>query len=243
MKNNKAIYEKIMRNISVEIKRILNEDIQSFDVTDYQEDNYIDHQTTRDIIKPKDMDEENEFFEKTEPSGDSIKRAKLLENKIQQIFQPLLEVKIPWKCLDVNHHIFYLKGYFFAVSSTFKDKIISDTWDSAVINFNYDISNDEFSLTMDTENLAKLIEFCDLYNNYIDFYFRGYEDYYNAFQFYVQDTLHFTTEVENEFIYTGNGYVPEYGINMNNIDNIFKKLCNIFKEFVDFIPIYIRKFK
>lgn len=38
MRNNKRIYQKVMRNISNEIKRILDENIQNFDVTDYSDD-------------------------------------------------------------------------------------------------------------------------------------------------------------------------------------------------------------
>lgn len=46
--NNRVLYEKIMRNVAKEIKRILNEDIQHFDVTDYDDDDI--------IIDNKDID-------------------------------------------------------------------------------------------------------------------------------------------------------------------------------------------
>lgn len=47
--NNRVLYEKIMRNVSKEIKRILNEDVQHFDVTDYDDDDDI-------IVDNKDID-------------------------------------------------------------------------------------------------------------------------------------------------------------------------------------------
>lgn len=239
---NNHLYKKIIYSISKEIKRILNEDIQNFNIADYQEDSDIfDHETVANITKPKDIEEEEEFFKMTEPSENSLQLAKQMKNKIESIFRPLSEIIIPDKCLEANHYLFYLKGYFFAVSSTFKNNIIGNSWNCAVIDFNYEIAYNEFILVMDVDNLAKLIEFCNIYNNYIDFCFKGYEDYYNQFQFYVQDKLHFTTEVENEFIYAGNGYISDNEINY--MDNIFEKICDIFKEFVNFIPIYINKFK
>ena len=45
-KNNKILYERIMRNISRQIKHILNEQYEEFDVTEYNdnEENIIDNQ-------------------------------------------------------------------------------------------------------------------------------------------------------------------------------------------------------
>ena len=50
--NNKYLYEKIMRNISKQIKHILNEDIQNFDVTDYEEDedSVLDQQEVSELL-------------------------------------------------------------------------------------------------------------------------------------------------------------------------------------------------
>lgn len=54
-KDNKILYEKIMRNISEKLKYILNEDIQKFDVSEYDEepDDLIDHQTIKSVTKAK----------------------------------------------------------------------------------------------------------------------------------------------------------------------------------------------
>ena len=49
--NNKGLYNKIMCSVSKEVKHILNEDIQKFDVVDYEddEDNIITHETVDNI--------------------------------------------------------------------------------------------------------------------------------------------------------------------------------------------------
>lgn len=49
--NNKQLYEKIMRNISKQVKNALNEDIQKFDTSDYQEndDDIINNQDIENI--------------------------------------------------------------------------------------------------------------------------------------------------------------------------------------------------
>lgn len=41
--NKKRLYEKIIYNIDKQVKRILNEDIQNFDVMDYEDT--IEHQS------------------------------------------------------------------------------------------------------------------------------------------------------------------------------------------------------
>ena len=38
IKHNRILYEQIIKTISKQVKRILNEDIQRFDTSDYQED-------------------------------------------------------------------------------------------------------------------------------------------------------------------------------------------------------------
>lgn len=53
---NKILYEKVMRNVSREIKRVLNEDIQKFDVTEYDDPEFVDHQNVREITKTKNVD-------------------------------------------------------------------------------------------------------------------------------------------------------------------------------------------
>ena len=51
-RNNKVLYEKIMRNVSREVRRILNEEVQCFDTSDYDEDpdNIIDDHVIDDVI-------------------------------------------------------------------------------------------------------------------------------------------------------------------------------------------------
>lgn len=47
---NRYLYYQIMRNISNSVKRILNEDIQNFDVTDYRDDDIVDHDTIKSTL-------------------------------------------------------------------------------------------------------------------------------------------------------------------------------------------------
>lgn len=239
--SNKTLYNKLINNISKEVKRILNEDIQDFNVVDYQDDNQnlIDHDSIDATLirKPKNIDEENRFFEKIEPSETALEKAEKMVKKMEIIFNPLKKIKISEKCLYHNKWIFYLKGYFFIISN-FKDKEVDQSWDCSVINFSYDISNDKFEFVMNSYNLAKLIEFCNLYKNPVDFYFKGYEDYFNVFQTHLQNTLK-SIEIDNEYIFVGDGFSSEKFINC--IDKVFEKTCFIFEEFVRFVPNYVRK--
>ena len=59
-RDNKTLYEKIMRNISKNLKHILDENIQRFDVTDYQDDEIMDNQivdNTLYTVKPETLKE------------------------------------------------------------------------------------------------------------------------------------------------------------------------------------------
>lgn len=52
-RNNKTLYEKIMRGISEQIKYTLNEAAEQFNVIDYQDDDIVDYSMTKDILKGK----------------------------------------------------------------------------------------------------------------------------------------------------------------------------------------------
>ena len=54
--NNKYLYNIIMRNVSKEVKWALNEGIQQFDVTEYDEPESVVFQDVRDITKTKNVD-------------------------------------------------------------------------------------------------------------------------------------------------------------------------------------------
>ena len=49
----KQLYEQIIKNISREVKYILNEDIQKFDVTDYADNDILDYNTINNITNTK----------------------------------------------------------------------------------------------------------------------------------------------------------------------------------------------
>lgn len=55
-RNNRYLYESIMRSVSKQVKRTLNEDIQQFDTTEYNESESVDFQDIRDITKTKNAD-------------------------------------------------------------------------------------------------------------------------------------------------------------------------------------------
>ena len=54
--NNKYLYNIIMRNVSKEVKRALNEGIQQFDVTEYDEPESVVFQDVRNITKIENID-------------------------------------------------------------------------------------------------------------------------------------------------------------------------------------------
>ena len=62
-KDNKILYERIMHNISPKIKYILHEDIQKFDVSEYDEtpDDLVDHQTIKSVTKAKKKKDPNTY--------------------------------------------------------------------------------------------------------------------------------------------------------------------------------------
>ena len=61
MNNKKQLYDDIMHNISYQLKYILNEEIQNFDVTEYDDENHdiISHQDIAEISYdcPKTIEE------------------------------------------------------------------------------------------------------------------------------------------------------------------------------------------
>ena len=58
MKTHNQLYNKIINNIAKGIKETLNEDIQNFDVTQYEDDSMIDHQTINDALFPVKSNED-----------------------------------------------------------------------------------------------------------------------------------------------------------------------------------------
>lgn len=58
MKNHRQFYNKIINNIAKGVKETLTENIQNFDVTQYEDDSIIDHQTINDALFPVKSNED-----------------------------------------------------------------------------------------------------------------------------------------------------------------------------------------
>ena len=133
-----------MFNISREIKHILNEDIQRFNVGDYKEedDDLVDSDTIELINKkPKSLDEEEEFFEKTNASKKSLGLAKKFAKRIENCLNPLMSLKLSKKCLNYNAGNFYLYGSFLIISN-FEEEHIEESFEYAQIKFDYNFRMD-----------------------------------------------------------------------------------------------------
>ena len=116
MRNNKRIYQKIMRNISKQIKHILDENIQNFDITDYSDDE-------TDII---DRHELNKYVYKYFPKNKAELKS-IIEQRIEENHEcPYL--------LDICTTDITDMSRLFEDCNTIK-KLDLDTWDTSnVVN-------------------------------------------------------------------------------------------------------------
>ena len=218
-------------------RKKVTESIYNFNIEDYQEDDtdIIDQDTISYIAKPKNIDEENYFFKITKPSNESLNYAQEFTETIKSILGPLKDIKISKQCLWFNRNSFYLYGTF-SIRSIFG--YFQEAYEYAIIDYNYDILNDKFTLNIDTEELAKMIEYCNLYGNKLTFRFSGQNQYYYKFQhtFHADDTI-----LDGELIY------PVYNNSKTKvnpeiqIEKIFKWIYKMYKAFASFIPEYITR--
>lgn len=241
--NNKKLYNQIMFNISREIKHILNEDIQRFNVDDYEEDDsdLIDSDTIELINKkPKSLEEEEEFFIKTKVSEESLDLAKKFAKRIENCLNPLMPLKLSEKCLNYNDGDFYLYGSFLIISN-FEEEHIEESFEYAQIDFAYNFKMDQFELTIDIEKLAKMIEFCSLYKNRLSFHFTGHKNYYEEFQIYIKRQKIKGVFTQDIFIFPsiGDYDAPKF---VNQTNKIFKKIELICEKFVLFVPKYLKEY-
>lgn len=116
MRNNKRIYQKIMRNISKQIKHILDENIQNFDITDYSDDE-------TDII---DRHELNKYVYKYFPKNKAELKS-IIEQRIEENHEcPYLLDICTTDIIDMSR--------LFEDCNTIK-KLDLDTWDTSnVVN-------------------------------------------------------------------------------------------------------------
>ena len=242
-KNNQILYNKIMDNISYSIKDILSENIENFDVTDYQEniEDIVNHNDIRNIVikTPKNLEEEMDFFEKLEPSPESLKIIKSFIRKIQKILSPLKDKRNLKKVLPYFDKIlegddFYLTADFMVISNFVQD-YVADAYmypDEPYIQFEQDLFNkNNFTFKSGIKDLAKMIEFCDLYKNPLNasIYIRG-SRLYNAFKPTIKTK---GASSDPQYIWPLNNiYLQPY---TNTTEVLFEHICSIYKEFVEFI--------
>lgn len=241
------LYEKIMYNISREVKRALNEDVQNFDVADYQENevDIIDQDTIQNITFTKLGNKQNEeqAFKKIVPSEKSLKMAKAFENKIKKCLMPLMPLKLSKECLKYNNDSFYLYGEF-TIISNYEEGFIDAAYIYAYINFNYNINKNQFELNINTKELAEMIEFCDIYKNRLSFQFTGHDHYYYKFGaniktpgIIIEDIFIFLNAINDYNIYDVKK--PKKFVNQTN--KILNKILRVYNEFVEFVPKYLKE--
>lgn len=243
---NKQLYEKIISNISMQVKRSLDENIQKFDVTDYEEnDNDIINQDTIDSIlnkRPKSLAQEEQFFLKTEPSKESKQIAKNFVTRIRNCLKPLMKIELSEECLDTNKYCFDLNVRFVIVSN-YETQFIGESFEYTNIKFEYNTDRRCFILKANINKLAKMIEFCAKYKNKLDGSFFGIEDYFDEFQYYIQTSNVLIPDIliEMEFIHPNGGNVCSGDKFLNITDITFDKIALIYKEFAEFVPYYLKQ--
>lgn len=243
--------EKIMKMISKQGKKSLNEYTQNFDVTDYEDDenNLIDPDSIVEVIgKPKNYKEENIVFDKIIPSVESKEIVNQFINRLTDILNPLINTVVPDKVLKKNNGELQLQGAF-SIISNFEDIYISEGFEYVSIYFNHYL-NKKLELCISQSSiyrLAKMIEFCTLYNNELTFKFKYNDTYYHS-DYYTK----FINTVKNkkmgdiyeQRIYPKGFMEDDYksGKNGNQINETFDWICEIYELFKKCYYIYLKEF-
>lgn len=237
-RNNKVLYKKIMNNISQSIKKILLENRDNFDITDYEdtENDIVDYGDIKRLLikKPKNLEEEFKLFRAIVPSQESISITDKFVKKLKNILNPLENKNIRNDIL--NYFNENLQGYNFEIivefsieSNFIQENVVYKYTDiSFVYNFN-DLDNFVFKCNIDI--LAQMIEFCYLYKNPINacIYINGYIMHKKFRKKIMAQNIY----SDPMYIYPlGQGPLPKYS---NNVYILFENIFNIYQEFVDFI--------
>lgn len=239
--NDIQLYKKIIRNISKEVKRILNEDIQKFDVTGYPDEDIINNQDVSYLIDPKTLKEEEALFIHTEPSDQSREKAehflKSMKYVIDHLNNSLINMPIPKECLKANKDNYELYGCFTLFSKN-EDTYIDTAFEYTYISISYNTVDEKFYLSSDKERLAKMIEYSDAYESSMVFSFIGDENYFSEFQKFLSSDLAECIEI---WIWPKGFYHrPEY--NDREVFELFSKIYTIYVEFIYFTEKYITKY-
>lgn len=238
-----------MDNTSYLIKAILSENIENFDIADYQEniEDIVNHNDIKNIVikTPKNLKEEMDFFEEFEPSPEYLKIIKSFIRKIQKILNPLknkrnLKKVLPYFDKILEGDDFYLTVDFMIVSNV-AQYCIADAYTypyELYIQFEQDPFNkNKFTFKSNIKDLAKMIEYCDLYKNPLNasIYIRG-SRLYKAFKPTIKTK---GASSDPQYIWPlDNIYLRPY---TNTIEILFEHICSIYKEFVEFILNEIKK--
>lgn len=234
--------------VSKQVKKSLNEYTQNFDVTDYEdeENNLIDSDSIVEVIgRPKNYKEENIFFDEIIPSAESKEIVNQFINRLTNILNPLINTVVPDKVLKKNNGELKLQGAF-SIVSNFEDIYISQGFEYAFIYFNHYL-NKKLELCISQSSmyrLAKMIEFCTLYNNELTFKFKYnntdyYGDYYNKFINAVKNKK--MGDIYEQHIYPI-GFMEGDHKNGNSINETFDWICEIYELFKECYYIYLKEF-
>lgn len=242
--SNTRLYEKIIHNISRKLEHILDEDINKFDTVDYNEDDedLVDHHSTRDIMGfPKNCDQEAEIFKNIKLSVKSIQQADSFMTKLAYILKPLENIKLNEELLEFNNYNISLLSSFYIISN-FSDTLI---YTGYYVNFKYDNWNNKFIVDINysyLDNLAKTIEFSNLYENNITIIYLGSsnEDYFNKFKKYLMTN---GIDYRKTFLNSKDEDVPYKLYEFASISELFNYIERIYKIFVEFMLQYIKEFK
>lgn len=222
--------EELKQAFNLRKYRSLNEAIENFDVTDYQEqdDDLVDYDTTRSslIKKPKSIQEEASILFKLWPSEESEKIVHEFLNKIEKIFE------------YAKHHIhidtheysdeFNIFGYF-KLNSRFSKDFLLFGYDNLFFNFYYNPTTEEFIFDNFNESLlAKVLTFSMLYNNELQFSFQANNQIFKEFKWHISN---------NKNVKTGSG--PLIFVTGDTLENLLNTVQFICQNFVDFADDYL----
>lgn len=239
MKQDKQeLYNKIIKNISHSIIHVLSENTENFNIADYKED---DEDTVNSEIinnitikKFKSLMEEQDAFEKTNPSVNSISMANVFIKKIKSILAPLTYEQNHESILQFLEKTHVWRNFTLTTTFSIKSNLVQDN----VINKYTEISFEcyqedacDFIFTDDIKELAKMIEFCAIYKNPLTCtIFINRYDIYKIFKYTIK-----TPDVGCDAMYISPLKEKSLSPYINTTLELFEKICSIYQEFVEFI--------
>lgn len=229
-KQNEIIYNKIMQNISSQIRNILNEDVNDFDIIDYQEDddNLVSYDETKQALikKPKNIMEEKAILFNIKPSEESINIANKFIMDIEKIIADLKRIQINVKEYSGDFGIF---GYF-SLPSNYSNDFAFFGFDILFFNFYYNPYTDDYIFkNFNEEWLAKILTFNELYNNPIQFTFSNNNPLFNEFKWSISNSRDVKVDEKLSYLY----------VTGNSQEQLLKNIQFVCQEFLYFSQDYL----